>query len=310
MEPLDPRHIRFIKLRVNGAWADQCLMKGELQADFMMVPHALALSGDRATVKAAILASGGYSKGGASRLAGQLLDFYRLGTDCLWFTRANGHLWWAFADPEVRWLGGDRTEHGLRSRKAIGGWRKTNLKGESLVAGQLSTALTRVSMTRNAIVDGERYRPLLLALLNGEERPKVQAARQAEDALLYALATTLPLLHQDDFETLIDLIFARGGWHRVSALGGNQADIDLAVEQTLTGERAFVQVKSEASAKAFEATLRAFDKSEAFDRCYFVCHSPRGEITSERADVSIWTRAEIANHTLKSGLTRWVLERV
>ena len=53
-----------------------------------------------------------------------------------------------------------------------------------------------------------------------------------------------PLLHQDDFETLVDLIFARGGWHRVSALGGNEADIDLAVEQSLTGERAFVQVKS------------------------------------------------------------------
>ena len=70
---------------------------------------------------------------------------------------------------------------------------------------------------------------------HGEEWPEVTAARKRERALLAALGAALPLLHQDDFETLVDLIFARGGWHRVSALGGNQTDIDLAVEQSLTG---------------------------------------------------------------------------
>jgi Restriction endonuclease len=310
MERLEPRHIRFIKLGVGNAWADQCLAKGELQADFMMVPHALVLSGDRQAVRAEILASGSYSKGGASRLAGQLLDFYQLGADCLWFTIANGHLWWTFADPEVTWLGGDRTEHGLRRRKAIGGWRNINLRGEPLIAGRLSTALTRVGMTQNAIVNGERYRGLLLALLNGEERPEVRTACEAEGALLTALSVALLLLHQDDFETLVDLIFARGGWHRVSALGGYQADIDLAVEQSLTGERAFVQVKSAASAKVLDATIQAFDRSGVFDRCYFVCHSPHGELLSTRPDVSVWTSAEIADHALRAGLARWVLERV
>ena len=54
-------------------------------------------------------------------------------------------------------------------------------------------------------------------------------------------------LHWADFETLVDVILARGGWHRVSALGGTMKDADLIVEQSVTQETALVQVKSAAS---------------------------------------------------------------
>ncbi|MEO7012555.1 MAG: hypothetical protein ABI146_09555 [Nitrobacter sp.] len=39
-----------------------------------------------------------------------------------------------------------------------------------------------------------------------------------------------------DFETLIDLIFARGGWQRQSAVGGGQADVDMVLTQPTTNE--------------------------------------------------------------------------
>ena len=35
----------------------------------------------------------------------EILDFYRLGPEALWFTFFDGHLWWAHAEPEVVWLG-------------------------------------------------------------------------------------------------------------------------------------------------------------------------------------------------------------
>jgi hypothetical protein len=41
-----------------------------------------------------------------------------------------------------------------------------------------------------------------------------------------------------DFETLVDLIFGRGGWRRTNLLGGTMADIDLALGQPIAGERA------------------------------------------------------------------------
>ena len=51
-------------------------------------------------------------------------------------------------------------------------------------------------------------------------------------------------LHWAEFETLIDLIFTRNGWRRTSLLGGKMPDVDLIVEQPLTCEVAWVQVKT------------------------------------------------------------------
>ena len=57
-------------------------------------------------------------------------------------------------------------------------------------------------------------------------------------------ANMIRRLDWKDFETLIDLIFSRGGWQRVGALGGDQADVDLVLKQPITEETAWVQVKS------------------------------------------------------------------
>jgi Restriction endonuclease len=50
-----------------------------------------------------------------------------------------------------------------------------------------------------------------------------------------------------DFETLVDLIFARGGWQRSSAPGKHQPDVDLILTQPTTDESAWVQIKSKAN---------------------------------------------------------------
>ncbi|MBA3835963.1 MAG: hypothetical protein H0X53_09025 [Sphingomonas sp.] len=82
-----------------------------------------------------------------------------------------------------------------------------------------------------------------------------------------------------DFELLVDLLFARGGWRRLSGLGGSMRDIDLLIEQPLTGERASVQVKSAADQRTFDANIASFEASGAASRFFFVCHSPRGTLT-------------------------------
>ncbi|MBL8705215.1 MAG: hypothetical protein JNM30_10240 [Rhodospirillales bacterium] len=50
-------------------------------------------------------------------------------------------------------------------------------------------------------------------------------------------------LHWVNFESMVDLIFARSGWQRVSRLGETQADVDLVLALPTTGQRAFVKVK-------------------------------------------------------------------
>lgn len=66
-------------------------------------------------------------------------------------------------------------------------------------------------------------------------------------------------LHDSGFELLADLIFANGGWRRVSFFWETMKDVDLVLGQPVTGERAFVQVKSRASGRTladYEARIR------------------------------------------------------
>jgi hypothetical protein len=49
-----------------------------------------------------------------------------------------------------------------------------------------------------------------------------------------------------DFEIMVDLLFSRGGWRRQSALAEGEVDIDLPLDNPVTREAAWVQVKSTA----------------------------------------------------------------
>jgi hypothetical protein len=62
--------------------------------------------------------------------------------------------------------------------------------------------------------------------------------RRISLALVASIAEAIQSLHWADFETLVDLAFARSGWHRSSMLGGNMKLVDLVVEQPTTDERA------------------------------------------------------------------------
>ena len=88
-----------------------------------------------------------------------------------------------------------------------------------------------------------------------------------------AAAEMIAGLHWADFETMVDLMFARraGSAYRGSA---KPRDIDLLLREQATGETAFVQVKSKASQAVLDDYLERF-AGAGYDRMFFVCHSPR-----------------------------------
>ena len=117
-------------------------------------------------------------------------------------------------------------------------------------------------------------------------------------------------LHWADFEPLVDLMFARGGWQRVSMLGGTMADVDLVVDHPTLGERASVQVKSSASQGILDAHISAFQRAKLHARTCFVCHSPKGALSiRDHRDVHLLTGAALAEIAVKSGLFDWLMER-
>jgi hypothetical protein len=112
--------VRYINLGQGGRWADYCLAKGEVHLGHAAVPHELALSGDRDSIRAFLVRTG-KSPAKASDFAREISDFYSLGPDCLWVTEAHHYLWWTYADPEVTWIGGDgSTGYGFAASSAPG----------------------------------------------------------------------------------------------------------------------------------------------------------------------------------------------
>ena len=308
MNPINPAQIRYIKLGRGGQWVRHSLERGEIHFGYRKAPHELCAQGEWESVLKR-LAESRKNIGKARDALREVRDFYTLGADCLWITLAEGHLWWAFAYPEVTWLGEAEEGRGTRCRKTLDGWRKTDIKGEPLGIDRLSTRLTQVGAYRQTLcsVKASDY---LIRRINAVEEPVLVQAREAKARMLAVASTMIAGLHWSDFETMVDLIFSRSGWQRVSRVGETQKDIDLALTQPTTGERAFVQVKSQAGQAVFDDYVTRFRSAGIYDRMFFVCHSPKGELIAGKDHrVHVWTGTELADAVLRAGLYDWMIER-
>jgi hypothetical protein len=98
----------------------------------------------------------------------------------------------------------------------------------------------------------------------------------------------------------------------MSVIGGAQKDIDLALEQPATGERAFVQVKSRADRAVLRDYIERFNADATFQRMFFVCHSPIGDLhvpTDDRR-VQLWTGSLLAEMVVRTGLIDWLMRKL
>ncbi len=297
-----PSTVRYIKLGECGRWFEDCIAQGLLRFA-EPIPHDLAAKGDWDAVRALYIAQGSAKPGNA---LSELRTFCEQGPECLWITIGRGRLWWAFAERDVQDAG-----NGERIRRTLGGWSSQDVHGAPLMLTGLSSRLTKTAGYPRTICglepDVEAY---LLRRLNCDEDPLQGRAEAAKAELLEIAETLVSDLHWRDFEVLVDLIFADSGWRRVGAVGGGaQADSDLILQQTATGERALVQVKSSADAAVFEDYLRRFRAQRDIDRLFFVCHSFRGSKPLQTIGVHVWLRSEVAQKAIKAGLLDWLLER-
>ncbi|WP_155255473.1 restriction endonuclease [Bradyrhizobium elkanii] len=300
--------VRYIKLGEKGKWAADALENGILPFGYRPVDHAACARGDWATVRQQLIAMG-RRNGGIRQGLRELREFYELGEDTLWFTIADGHLWWTFAKGRV--IETSKSDPGSPSRfRRTGGWRKTSLSGVPLSVRSLSSALTSTAnyqMTLCAV----RETDYLLRRIRGEDEPLPAKAATLRAELAATLEEMIRRLDWKDFETLIDLIFHRGGWERISQLGGEQSDVDLVLRQPITRETAWVQVKSRASQAEFDDYLARFERDGGSDHFFFVYHSAIRPIRAAPArTVHLWSADRIANAALEGDLTGWISERV
>lgn len=146
----------------------------------------------------------------------------------------------------------------------------------------------------------------LVRKINALDEPIVARAAKVRQAMITVAAEAIESLHWADFENLVDLIFARTGWQRLSRVGGLQKDLDLELEQPTTQERAFVQIKSQARQAELNRYLARFRRG-SWDRMFFVCHSPRGPLRATKRGVHVWTGSALAAAAVRAGLFDWII---
>ncbi|MDB5715881.1 MAG: hypothetical protein JWO15_3278, partial [Sphingomonadales bacterium] len=132
----------------------------------------------------------------------------------------------------------------------------------------------------------------------------------AKAALLDVAVSMIAQLDWRDFEIMVDLVFARGGWQRSSALGDGEVDIDLRLASPTTGEVAWIQVKSSASQAAANDYLSRFQNDGSADRFYFIVHSLKGTLTLPPGrHLHLWAGTGLADRVIAAGLFDWLIER-
>jgi hypothetical protein len=175
----------------------------------------------------------------------------------------------------------------------------------------LSTALSSIAGYQRTIC-ATREADYLVRRIRGEDEPLRLKADQLLGEISATAADLVRRLDWRDFETLVDLIFAHSGYKRRTALSGAKADIDFVAQQPLTGESAWVQVRSQASQAIFERYLERYRWGASASAFFFVYHSASRSLRT-KADmpgVHIWPADKVANAAVEAGLFRWIAERV
>jgi hypothetical protein len=298
--------VRYIKLGKGGGWAKDAFERGIIPFACYNADHPACVAGDWPAVKHQLISSGHRGTGEAIR---ELRDFYKLPYGSLWFTIADGRLRWALAGGSVEVAVEPEEAQPRRWRKTVDGWHAKSLTGEALTAASLSSALTKVSSYQRTICSTTQA-DYLLRRIRGEIDPLVVRARALKSATATVTLEMIRRLPPDEFETLVDLIFARSGWRRVSRLGGNQPDVDLLLEQPLTGRTGWVQVKSSCTQAVLDEYYGRFLRSGAAGDFFFVVHTAPSALTLPAGpNLHLWSGDRLADIVGEAGLFNWLLER-
>lgn len=301
--PIRPTSVRYIKLGERGRWELECLKRGIVRFGFGTSERNrfdLCQQGQWADL-AKSFETGGKTKSVATRFANESRDFFLDDGSTLWITFMGRTLFWGFCQPELPQAHEDGD--GVY-RRISGGWKAADLHGERLTMDRLSGALTQLASYRgtSCSVKASDY---VIRRINGTKSPEVQRAIAAQQAMWAALVPLMRLLVPQDFELLVELVFAASGYRRIEIVGKTQKTIDLDLELPITGKRAFVQVKSKTTSAELARYVELIE--EQYDEMFFVFHT--GSAATPDPRVKIIGPEALARRVFDAGLSDWLIRK-
>jgi hypothetical protein len=302
-----PGAVRYIKLGERGRWARQAIEEGYVPFDYRPIEHEACVAGNWQIVERQLAAMGrdGRTLGRGLR---EIQEFHQLPADTLWVTLADRNIWWTFAPGPVI-ATGLPSPHPPRLRRSLNGWSNTSLSGKRLVADQLSSALTS-TFAYSQTICAVKAKDYLLRLIRDEPDPALSETNAVLASLAGLALAAIRHLHQSDLELMVDMLLMRTGWLRISELGKSLPDVDLIVENPLTRERGWVQVKARARQAEFNDYLQRFRADGSCRKFFFICPDLPGLTASALPpDIHLLAGEELAAAVIRVGLLEWVMQR-
>jgi hypothetical protein len=190
----------------------------------------------------------------------------------------------------------------------VDGWHKSDMNGTELSYERLSGNLLKVQAFQGTICEIKEF-AYLKRKLNGQLLPEVEEAVKAENQMVRKIVPMMRLLTWQDFELLVDLVFANSGWRRVGQVGKTQKTVDIELMLPTTGERAFVQIKSSAVKRDLADYRDRLKDTHVYHRMFFVWHS--GDVgKAEDNGVALIGPDRLARMVFDAGLTSWLRTKV
>ncbi len=300
-------NIRFIKLGNGGSWEKSCIeTDNTIRLGYESPFHDECLNGNWAPVREFWLEARKGDQGSASRDINQIKDFYELSETDIWITFHKRKMYWCHAKKDVLQL-----EDGSRIRRVIGSWHCEDKNGTSLAIENIDGRVTKVQGFRGTICSIE-LPEYLLCKINGDPQPEVDAAKASLANLKSDVENLIKGLWWHDFELLVDLIFSKSGWQRISVVGKTEKDIDLDIFSPVTQKRAFVQVKSSTSMAQIREYYDSFIQYKQYDEMYFVFHSMSGltnDMGINDSKLHLWGLSRVAELVIHAGLVEWLIAK-
>jgi len=222
----------------------------------------------------------------------------------LWITFHKRRLIWAFLDGSKAKTYSDGEG---AFRRVKDGWRDHDIFGGKLSVDKLAGSLTMVQGFQGTTCDIKAVKGIVDRINDNKSR-EAHAAEGALDRLTKATVGVVKRLHPKDLELLVDLIFSRSGWRRISPMGKTEKGTDMDLILPTTGDRAFVQVKSKTNQHEFdgyEALIKEPDSGYA--RMFYVYHT--GQVRKRNEKVSLIDAKQLALMVREAGLTQWVIDK-
>ena len=306
--------IRFIRLGEGGSWSEDCFKEGIIRLGFSSgTPEILSFAKNKKwlSVKNYWLARD-HSPQVAGSYTNQMRAFFEDDGSTLWITIRNQVLYYGFAQPgDPVPYEKDPNKSKLSSYKKMSGsgWKSVDANGKLLAVDKLSGRLTKVAGFRGTICSlKEAIADYLKLRLAGKVNPAIEQAEALKLNLQKHISGLVQGLTWQDFETLVELIFSNSGWRRVARTGGNKETVDIELENPITKDSAFVQVKSSTTQKQLDSYINKM-KASPYTRMFYVYHTGQADLTSEDESVSVFNVEQIAELVLSNGLIDWVIDK-